>query len=290
MNMITRQLNLSHLFLCLTFVIWQSGCAHQRPLLSEEIRAELGTIGVVSARFVPKVEIETPAAGSLSGMGRGAAGGAVRGFTSAAQLFDTPIPCSGFGCGGVLLLALAVIPISTIGGTLVGSVNGAVTAADAETVEEAEAALAHALDSLRMQEALRDHVLEEARNQTNYSIRVLNDRGPATRDETINYGALATQGIDTVLELGIESIGLYGELGVDPPLAILMKVRTKLLRTQDGALLYASTFPYQSGIHRFTEWAAHDSHLFREGLDSTYRTLAREIVEELFLLYRFPNR
>ena len=286
--MIIHNMRVSRIFLCLTLFIWQSGCAHQPPLLSEEVRAQLGTIGVVSARFVPEVELETPAKGSLGGAGKGAAKVVAEGFSAAGQVGGGG--CSGYGCAGPLLLALAIIATSTTVGALAGGVYGAVAALDVETVEEAEAALTHVLGNLSMQEALRDHVLEEARKHTEYSFVLLKDQGPTTGDETINYRTLATQGINTVLELRMESIGLDGEWGVDPPLAILMDVRTRLIRLEDGALLYDHTFPYRSGVHLFTEWAAHDGQLFREGLDSGYQTLAREIVEELFLLYRFPAR
>lgn len=189
----------------------------------------------------------------------------------------------------VLLLELALVVASTTVGALVGGVYGAVAAEDAETVQEAEAVLTQALDNLGMQEALRGHVLEEARKQTPYPFVLLKDQGPVTSGEAINYRPLATQGIDTVLELRMESIGLDGEWAVDPPLAILMDVRTRLIRLEDGVLLYHYTFPYRSGVHLFTKWAAHDAQLFREGLDSGYQTLAREVVEELFLLYRFPS-
>ena len=84
--MVIHNMRVSLIFLCLTLFIWQSGCAHQPPLLSEKVRAQLGTIGVVSARFVPEVDLETPAEGSLGGTGRGVAKGAALGFSSSAQM------------------------------------------------------------------------------------------------------------------------------------------------------------------------------------------------------------
>jgi hypothetical protein len=46
--------------LCAVFMVGQRGCAVQPPALPEELRARLGTIGMVSAQFTPAVEFERP--------------------------------------------------------------------------------------------------------------------------------------------------------------------------------------------------------------------------------------
>ncbi len=56
------------------FLMGQVGCAlTPPPLLSEEVRAQLGTIGVVSARFIPEAQFEAPTSGKGSGAAKGAA-------------------------------------------------------------------------------------------------------------------------------------------------------------------------------------------------------------------------
>jgi hypothetical protein len=57
------------------FLLVQWGCATQPPGLPAELRAQLGTIGVVSAQYTPAFEFELPAKGWLGGAARGAAGG-----------------------------------------------------------------------------------------------------------------------------------------------------------------------------------------------------------------------
>ena len=61
--------------LCAIFMLGQWGCATQPPGLPAELRAQLGTIGVVSAQYTPAVEFELPAKGWIGGAARGAAGG-----------------------------------------------------------------------------------------------------------------------------------------------------------------------------------------------------------------------
>ena len=87
----------------------------------------------------------------------------------------------------------------------------------------------------------------------------------------------------------MQSIALDGPWVIVPPLTLSMIARITLVRIEDGAVLHEQSFPYRSRTYPYTEWAANDAQLFREALDSGYQTLAREIVEKLFLLYRFPS-
>lgn len=267
--------------LSVLLVLVQVGCATAPYLLpeppSEQTRAQFGTIGVVSAHFTPKAEFVAPAKGGGAGAGRGAATGAGKGAAFVAELSRG---CHGQGCAIVLL----VVPAAIIGG-LIGGVAGAATAVPAEAVEEAEAAIKTVLATLKVQEALRDRVLQVARDQTRHHFVLFEDQGPPAPDATVSYGSLASGGIDAILEISVLVVDLAGEWDVNPPLALVMTMQARLLRAVDGLELYAHTLEYRSATRKFTEWAMNNAKPFRDELNLAQQSLAEKIVEELFLLY-----
>ena len=248
------------------------GCAHQ-PLPSEEIRDALGTVGVVSGRFTPQVKLRTPAKGRLSGAWREGVRGAVVGVLAGAPSTDffTPLPI-------LLGAALGLTASSVIGG-----VYGALTALPAEPIEEAEARLKTVLAGLTIQEAMRDRIFRVLQDRRNDRSVLLTDKGPGAPDEPITYRSLSDNGIDTILEVAVQVVGLDGHWAADPALAVLITVRTRLLRSLDDTVLSAHTFEYRSGKGRFTEWASSDAKGFLKELDRGYARLADRIVETLII-------
>jgi len=249
-----------------------AGCATApyRPP-SEEIRAQVGTVGVISPRLSPEASVEGPTAGKGTGAAKGAGLGAAYmlggGATSGHPL--------------TFALGIALTPV----GALVGGIYGAGAAEPASAVQEAERTLKKAVAELKAQEAMRDLVLEVARSETRYQFVSLAEHDP-----------LASEGIDTILEVSVPALGLAGPVGVNPPVAVVVEACAKLIRIGDGAELYAlppkDAHPllFVSPGRRFVEWAAEDARLFREELDRAYRTLAEKIVDELFLVHRLPGR
>jgi hypothetical protein len=265
----------------LLLLIGQLGCASGSRLLppppSAQVRATLGTIGVVSARLVPEATVESP----TSGKGSGAAKGAAAGFFGTA---------AGLGQSGLWYLAIFPPAALVLGGVVltggvVGGVYGAVAAEDAAKVQEAETALKGVLAAERVQEAMGDRVFRVAREQTRHRFVVLERPSPPALDEGASYRSLASEGIDTILEINAPIVGLGGESGINPPLAVVMTVRTRLVRVGDVAPIYEATFEYKASARTFTEWAVNNAQPFRVGLDHAYQSLAEKIVEELFLLY-----
>jgi hypothetical protein len=265
-------------WLSLMFLMGQVGCAlapqgPPPPLLSDEVRESLGTIGVVSARFAPKAHLEAPTSGKGSGAAKGAAAGFFGMISGAA---------SAGGYGGAIAILLA--PVAG----LVGAVVGAVEAESAATVEESAAALQNALAELKIQETMRDRVLQVAQEQTRYPFVLLEDRGLTAYGEEVRYSASADEGIDTILEVSVPKLGLLGG-GVNPPLPLVMIADARLISVADGRELYAHTWKYRSGTRKFVEWAANNAQPLRDEIDRAYQSLAEQIVKELFLLYLIPG-
>lgn len=270
--------------LSITLLTGQWGCAlapkdssppHFPPsLLSEEVREDLGAIGVVSVDVVPEAHLEAPTSGKGSGAGKGAATGFFSMIAAGLQ--------SGDGYGAALGIALA--PVVALG----GAVYGAVAAESAATVEESEAALQNALANLRIQEALRDRVLQVAKQQTRHHFVLL----ASAFDEEVSYSSLAGEGIDTIIELSAPmlAIGLFSGKGINPPLPLFLGACTRLVRVADGAELYSSGWVYRSRTRKFVEWAANNAQPFRDELDRAVLSLAETVVDEMFLQYPLPGR
>jgi sugar lactone lactonase YvrE len=268
---------LSTIFL-LSIVATLSGCAGKVPAhLPAEAKAQLGTVGVASARFTPRLEFRTPAKGAWAGAGRRAtrwaavAGGAVGQVGCAA---------GGYACIGALALAVA----ATVGGAVAGGVSGAIDALPADTVREVEAALTRSLGELRLQEELRDRVVQVARQKTLQTVVTVMDHGPSSPGKPARYDPEANRGIDSLLETTVLTVGLAGEWDVNPPLKLVMTGLTRLVRIRDGAEIYRTPLEYSSEAHPFIEWGTNEAQPFRDGLDRALHVLAAQVVREYFVL------
>lgn len=274
---LSAKLIVSCLFILLLF--GQSGCANHQfkpyalpPPPSEAAREKFGTIGVASARFLPKAEMCKP-----MGKGAGAAAGALEGaggMIEGGLLSNDP-----YG----LLLGVALAPV----GVVVGSVVGAVKGVSSKHVKEAEDAINKAISELKIQATMKDYVLRAAQQKTEYHFVDLDAQGPETPERKIDYNFLATKGINTVLEITVPAFGLIGK-GINPPLAFFMILQTRLVRTTDGSVLYEQKLQYIRGQRTFTNWTANNAKPFKDEFHYCYQSLAEKVVEEVFLLYNLP--
>ena len=266
-------------FLILPLIIGLSGCAIHKPKPyalpsppSEAVREKLGTIGVASARFLPKTEMRKP-----MGKGSGAASGAGTGALLMIQ--GGALTSDPYG----LLLGVALAPV----GAVVGSVVGAVRGVSSEHVKKAEDAINKTISELKIQATMRDYVLRAAQQKTEYHFVDLEGQGPETPESKVDYNFLANRGINTVLEITVPVFGLIGK-GIDPPLAFFMILQTKLVRTTDGSVLYEQKLEYIRGHRTFTSWAANNAKQFIDEFHCCYQSLSEKVVEEVFLLYNLP--
>ena len=263
--------------LFISLLIGQSGCATSKPYSlpsppSEVVRAKLGTIGVASARFLPKLEMDKPM-GKISGSGQGALDGAGLMISG------------GLGTGDPLgfLLGVVLAPV----GAVVGSVVGAVKGESSEHLKEAEDAINKAISELKIQATIRDYVLRAAKQQTEYNFVDIEEQGPETPERKMDYNFLANRGINTVLEITVPAFGLIGK-GINPPLVFFMTLHTKLVRTTDGSVIHEQKLIYSRPGPTFTAWTANGGKPFRDEFRRCYQSLAEKVVEEVFLLCNLP--
>lgn len=234
-------------------LVAQWGCASapkaSPSLLSEEDRAKLGTIGVVSARFSPELDLESRISGKISAAAMGFFG------------------CI-LGCGYGAFLAPFV------------GIYMAIAAESSEKVQAAAATLNQGVADLNIQGSMRDLVLQVGRNKRRRAFVSFEDVGPTILNEEVSYSFLADKGVNTILEISVAKIGFLSG-GIEPSLVI--GVCSRLLTSADGTELYAHPWVYRSDPRRFVAWAADGAQPLRDELDRGLQALAEQIVENLFV-------
>src|SRR5436309_2130381 len=269
------------------------GCAIKRPPMlqspTDEVRAELKTIGLPVAGFVPEAQVDAPTSGKGMGALKGAGFGLAAGATPGLAIANAVGKGCGGGreigalvCGAVLAFGLGVAAAGGTVGALGGTVYGAVVAESGSKIDAAETELKSAVTQSNVQATLRDHVLQTVRDRSSLNFVAVDDHQTSAAGERIDYGALVSTDIDTVLEVSVPRIGLVAQSGINPPVALFMTAGAKLIRTADGVEIYAEKFEYRGPGALFLEWAAADAQMFRQEVDRGTRSLAEKIVRLLF--------
>src|SRR5881396_470114 len=238
-TVMTRATHRSVTFIVLVLVVCAGpwGCALKHPQgpqsPTDEVRAQLKTVGLPVAAFPPEAHVDAPTSGkgmgALKGAGVGLAVGAAPGMAIAGSIGKG---CNGGGelgaviCGAALVFGLGVAAAGGTIGALGGTVYGAVTAESGSKVDAAQAELKSALIQADVQKMLRNHVLEMVRDsQLNFVAVDDEDRG--ANGQPIDYKALASTSIDTVLQVSVPQLGLAGESGINPPIKLFMTARAR---------------------------------------------------------------
>lgn len=254
-----------------------SGCAHHTAVTvpAEADRVSLGTVGVASGKYSPEASFLVPAKGA----GQGALLGAGIGFIAPVAGFASASGPYGLVIGAAVGAVFAPV----------GAIIGALTAMPLEEAQSSESALRKALADLKIQESLRGRLIAEAKQGAgSRSFRPV-DRGPTSPSEKPAYGTLASDGIDSVLEVKATGLGLKGlEWGSDPPMEFFLEVKLRLVRVRDDADLYGRPFVYRSPAHRFSAWAKDDGKLLEEESGRACGEIAERMVEEVFFLVPLP--
>jgi len=85
--------------------------------------------------------------------------------------------------------------------------------------------------------------------------------------------------VDTVLLARVEELRLEKVGAGDTSFALRIKVRTRLVRMSDGAVLYDQPAEYRSGTCLFLDWTLHNA--FQSVADTGYRALAEQIAAQI---------
>jgi hypothetical protein len=269
----------------LFLLLLQEGCMAATwevwsPHVTEEARATIRTIDIVVTEELPRVSLELPSKGALSGAGRksgkwagnwamSALGAAVHGrelglTTGAAMLVITPVVASA------------------------GAVYGAIEAPSAESVESSEAQVRHVLRAEDVIDRLQHHVRRQVIDRTDIMAvslsRATSGQGGLLDIVPADGGSQA----DSMIRIRVKSIDLRGTFDVDPPLALHL-VAQVTLSMPSATPVYAHDFRYVTGARRLTEWTANEAKSFFTTVDFSLAQLAELIVDDLLLIHPFHH-
>ncbi len=247
------------IWLSITLLIIQTGCTHVPPSdvppLSEQMRAQLGTIGAVAARFTPQ-DLDEPSSYQPS--------------HASPYPTDPDFLYAALVWLGAILLVGGIVYLA---GELTEEDEGL---ADVRTLTKEE------LAGLLVHQALLDRILQVAQERTSHHFVPLKDPAPTSRYEKVDYESLKGKGIDTVLEISVPMLGFVetpDDIG-RPSVTLVMTSLARLIRVADGEEIFARTWEYG---HSPNKWAANNAKLVRDELDYALQALARWMADELFL-------
>ena len=306
MNILVRKPVIT--WICLTLFLIQSGCATSprvaAPLSrdtqktrvtsppSDDIRKNLGTIGVVSVQSAPKVRFLAPTREKGAGAAAGRTAGRALGGLWA-------------GCGQVMLGTLetiiipiltwygcvAVTPFVAVGGALIGGsgsdaakTNRAAKAKHKAEVKELRPIIDAALDAVATDTPLRDGLLEQAQARTHHAFVSVPASDSKKPDKRAHYGRLESEGIDTVLEVSVPRLDFAAD-----NYAFALTAQARLIRVRDNAVLYTGTYTFGNGARGIFQWTADGGDKLSSALASAYQGLAEKIVDDVFLLQPLPR-
>lgn len=262
---------------CFLFLgVLSTGCVHLTatqvdvhgplpPPPSESLRAELGSLWVSSSLAEPNVQfVVTPAAGAMSGLGRGAGGGAM------------------IGCGLLGWPAMMGNPIGIVGcaggavvGAISGGIYGAVAAEPEKAVQTVMSIVRDSLTSPETQQRLRDLVIDEIHRRT--TIRLANELDSATVQLETGVLGIQLDGLHT---------SMYTSTAINPEVRLVVTAQARLIGSPKQEELYTARFQYWGPKMTVPEWGANDAQPMREERDRAMRTLAEQIVDGIFYLHR----
>jgi hypothetical protein len=258
----------------------QIGCSHapaKPKVLPDDLRAKLGTIGIVSGRYEPNIVLRKPLDKTT-------------GASSTAKSYaDSWVRLGGASEGAILMLLTAPIPMAI--GAIVGKSKG-LSDEKMREVKDAEASIRAAITDLKLQDILRDEFLEIAREQTSFPFVRLEAEGPNSPDERISYRSLSGKGMDSILEIGVTGIDLNGLEAkpdfsldhMDPLLWISIGVRVRLVRIPYDAEIYTQSFQTRcpGPTFKFMEWGANDAQSLRKEVTGCLSSVRQRILRDLF--------
>jgi len=152
-------------------------------------------------------------------------------------------------------------------------------------VQEAEALLRNAISDLNIRDTFQYHFLRIARENTSYIILPLEDIEFDDIEKKLNYSSLADKGFDTIVWIDNSEICLTTKntTGINPSLSFIMTFNVDLIRAKDGELVYRYIWKKECDDDEFVDWADNYAEPFRKEFNRCCKSVAKQIVEDLFL-------
>ena len=244
-------------------ILLSGGCAPVQPKIHHQ--ADITQSAIIAVDQAPIIEFE----GFSRSKGRGA-------VDTMGMIFGESLQG---GELGVLLLPIT-LPL--------GAAVGAALAPSSDTVTHAKQAWSKDFENRPLMYCLPAQVVAAAKHD-GAKWQPVSTNLKAHAGQPPDYTLLADAGVETVLELAITRIGAEGD-SLEAPLALKMNAHGRLLRTVDNAEIFSTDAEYKGGRHTRSEWAADKSKLLLDALSEGCGELGRQIYENVFVLYPFPDQ
>lgn len=269
---------LTALFFAIVLVL-QYGCANVHKVAKNpqapniQTKNTFGKLAIVTTSHTPTLKFQ----GFARSKNEGSEKGARMQFSSCMNDFH----CGGQLCAPVILLWPFICGISGV----MGGASGGAQALSTEEVQTAETNASAALEAKISQENLRDQVVTAVQAE-GINVVSVSPESSQLAAKLDNYSLLNSKGVDTVLEVVLNDIGIEGTDSIDPPLFIFMTARVRLINTVDNTTIYSTNCVYKGEKYKLKEWSDNQAEKLLHELQIGYVTLGRYIYEGVFLLYQ----
>jgi len=252
-------------------VLFVVGCATKPPSVKEEVSVWLSesprAIAINVERELPSASIRTRDYRAGERVGKGA----ITGVAGAGLTI-------GYGCVGGLatgLLWFITCPVGIVAAPIVGAVGAVAGAATVKSVDQH-----HPIDAARGSAPLFQGVNLTA--LLSEAIVSQNDkaRGHVLRAVRVDEEGKALPGEEALLQVRFTEFGLFGDIGEDPRVALVVGVHAGLQTPPAWANGWGE-FAYEGSGRRVSEWSADEARLFRDEIAIALRAIATQFVEEL---------
>lgn len=267
-----------NLIILATLGIYLSACSTTPvPRVTEEQRLKMGKVGLVSITNAPKNDVDVGPRGS----GEGAASGA--GDTMLEIVKGMGRGCSGDGA----FICILLLPPALLGGATYGAISGAIKATPEDKAKQ--------IETLLQATALAGDIQNQFKASVKNAVMqdgIKNVYDMATNAEIVAESANTNEKnkaspVKTLLEVGVVSVNFVNsdeEGGDDPLLLLQVTALARLVDVNTKAELFKSTdYTYRSGNYRFSNWQAENAKLLKQELVLGYKTIAKGIVETIFM-------
>lgn len=263
-------------FLVLLLSVWMGARATKAPSPPERLRvpAESGSVDAQNlgrlALVVKPVELNRSFLGYLRSKSEGAEKYATVGMKRTTESCALFLMSGGYGG----FIFLPVYPFVGMVGAGVGAVTGAIATPFSETVTASERSIREALYASSVQEAFRREV-ERAARSYGRDLAIVEQKTAEEFQRTGDYRVLGEIGVDQVMEVAVQLVGISGR-------QFTMVADASIVDARDKRIVRSVSASLDLGDFSVPEWGADEGRRFAEALKTGIEILARYLHDKVF--------
>lgn len=200
-------------------------------------------------------------------------------FQSITQGSTECVGFAGFGTYGMLIAPFCMsinVPIEIL--------QGSITSENLEILKQEKGTVQANLKSIELQRELQDKALEYAHKHM-INVSRIEQSTNSNKDKSNDYSSLFSKGIDTVVEYEIVEI-TFEEADVENlPIYMTLKVKSRLIQTNDGHIIEQFEKKVESNIHPYQEWISNDFKLLTDEYLRLLNIVVSNSIDEFLFLY-----